>query len=301
MTDPLNLLLFGATGQVGNALIRRVPSDVRLHAVDRLQADLNDGSQTADLIRRFAAAGQVDAVINAAAYTAVDRAESDEAQAQRVNGAAPGVMAAVCAEFDLPLLHISTDYVFDGSQTHPYCEDDSVNPVSAYGRSKLAGEQAVQAAGGRHVILRTSWVFSDHGSNFVKTMLRLAASRPELRVVDDQHGGPTAAADIADALLSLARALVARTGPTGLYHFSGSPFVSWFEFARHILSRQQQLTGQPQPALTRITTAEFPTAAKRPHNSALDCSRIRRDYGIDSPDWQSALDTVMHSLLSKVG
>lgn len=279
----MTVLVFGQTGQVARELARRAPDAVYL---GRAQADLSDPAACAAAIRAHAP----DVVINAAAYTAVDRAETDEATALQVNGAAPGAMAQACADLGIPFLHVSTDYVFEGSGTAPWRPEDPVAPLGAYGRSKLAGEQAVRAAGGRHVILRTSWVFSAHGANFVKTMLRLGADRPALRVVADQIGGPTPAGGIAEALLTMADAL--RQGAAGgTYHYAGAPDTSWACFARETFAQAGLAV-----TVEDIPTAAYPTPARRPLNSRLDCSALTADFGISRPDWRQALAEVISEL-----
>ena len=278
----MTILVFGQTGQVARELARRAPDAVHL---GRGQADLSDPAACTAAIRAHAP----DVVINAAAYTAVDRAETDEAAALQVNGAAPGAMAQACADLGIPFLHVSTDYVFDGSGTAPWKPEDPVAPLGAYGRSKLAGEQAVRAAGGRHVILRTSWVFSAHGANFVKTMLRLGADRPALRVVADQIGGPTPAGGIAGALLTMADAL--RQGAAGgTYHYAGAPDTSWACFARETFAQAGLAV-----TVEDIPTAAYPTPARRPLNSRLDCATLA-DFGIARPDWPQALAEVVSEL-----
>jgi dTDP-4-dehydrorhamnose reductase len=208
-----------------------------------------------------------------------------------VNAQAPGALAQVCAERGVPLVHISTDYVFDGRGDAPFAPDHATGPLGAYGRTKLAGEKAVQAAGGVHAILRTSWVFSAQGSNFVKSMLRLAETRPELGVVADQVGGPTPAADIAAACAAIVSALGNDPYLGGVYHFSGAPDVSWADFAREIF----RLAGQ-DISVKDITTADFPTRAARPGNSRLDCSATQAAFGILRPDWQEGLKLVLNEL-----
>lgn len=279
----MKLLIFGQSGQVATELARRAPG---AHYLGRDAAELTDPAACAAAIR----AARPDAVINAAAYTAVDRAETDEAIATTVNGTAPGAMARACADLDLPLVHVSTDYVFDGSGSRPWQPEDPTGPINAYGRSKLAGEAALRAAGGRHVILRTSWVFSAHGTNFVKTMLRLSRDHDHLRVVADQIGGPTPAGDIAAACLTLAVAL--RDGaPGGTHHFAGAEPASWARFARETFARADR------PAtVEEIATADWPTPARRPLNSRLDCSALQRDFGIAAPDWQAGLAEVIAEL-----
>lgn len=278
----MRLLVFGRTGQVASELARHDG----VTALGREQADLTDPAACAAVIRD----AQADAIINAAAYTAVDKAEAKAALAGRINGDAPAAMAQAAAAKGIPFLHVSTDYVFDGHGARPWGETDPVAPINAYGRSKLAGEEGVRAAGGAHVILRTSWVFSAHGSNFVKTMLRLAQSRDALDVVGDQIGGPTPADTIAAALVTMARAL-AQGHAGGTYHFAGQPPVSWAGFAREIFSR-----AGAKVAVKAITTPAYPTPAKRPGNSRLNCDRIKNDFGISAPDWRAGLDRVLSEL-----
>jgi len=289
----IRALVFGTTGQLAIELARRAPRGVALIALGREAADLTQPETCAALVR----ATRADIVINAAAYTAVDAAETDREAAQLVNAETPGAMARAAAETGAPFLHVSTDYVFDGSGTRPWREDDPVAPLGAYGQTKLDGERAIQAAGGTHVILRTAWVFSAHGKNFVKTMLRVGAERDRLTVVDDQRGGPTAAADIADALWTIAAAFRAGKGQTGIFHYAGAPTVSWADFAEAIFAASS-LPAKPEVA--RITTADYPTPAKRPANSALDCARVKAAYDIDQPDWRASLARVIEELETKV-
>ena len=282
----MRVLVFGRTGQVATELARRAGPGLDIVTLGRTETDLADPAACAAAI----AATPCEAVINAAAYTAVDRAETEEALATTINAAAPGAMARACADLGLPFLHVSTDYVFDGSGDAPWQPADAVAPLNAYGRSKLAGEQAVRAAGGAHLILRTSWVYSAHGQNFVKTMLRLGAERPALRVVDDQWGGPTPAAAIADALLGAAHALA--DGVTGgTYHFAGQPPTTWARFARETFRLAHMSC-----AVEGIATADYPTPARRPLNSRLDCATLTADFGITPPDWQAGLAAVLQEL-----
>jgi len=254
------ILVFGKTGQVATELQRQA----EVTALGRDQADLSDPQACAAVIADL----KPSVVINAAAYTAVDKAEDEEALAQTVNAASPGAMAGACTHLDIPFLHVSTDYVFDGSGTQPWVETDPVSPQNAYGRTKLAGEQAVRSTGARHIILRTAWVFSAHGANFVKTMLRLSETRDALRVVDDQVGCPTPAADIAATLLHMTAALQAGQ-PGGLYHYGGQPAVSWAGFARETFAQAgRAVTVEPIPS------SDFPTKATRPLNSRLDCAKL---------------------------
>ena len=281
------ILVFGKTGQVACALQRQ--ADVV--ALDRSAADLADPAACARTIRTHAPR----AVINAAAWTAVDQAEDEEAAATVVNGAAPGAMARACAALDIPFVHISTDYVFDGAGHTPWQPGDTTGPLGAYGRSKLAGERAVQAAGGTAAILRTSWVFSAQGKNFVKTMLRLGAVQPSLAVVADQIGGPTAAADIAAACRVMARGLQTRPELAGIYHFSGAPDVSWADFAREIFAQ----AGLPC-TVRDIASAEYPQKAQRPANSRLDCTSLQTAFGIARPDWRLSLTHVLQDLKGSI-
>lgn len=285
----MRILVFGTTGQLARELLRRAPQGMTLTALGRGRADLADPAACTAAI----AAADADLVINAAAHTAVDLAESEPLLADTVNGTTPGAMATAAAKRGLPFLHVSTDYVFDGSGTSAWREDDPVAPLGAYGRSKLLGERLIAEAGGAPVILRTAWVFSAHGKNFVKTMLRVGAERETLSVVDDQRGGPTAAADIADALFTIARAFGEGRGQPGTYHFAGAPTVSWADFAEAIFAASSL---PRKPVVNRIPTSAYPTPAQRPANSALDCSRILETYGISQPDWRKSLSDVIKEL-----
>ena len=278
------LLIFGRTGQVAQELARLVPD---AHFAGRDEADLTDPAACAALIERLRPA----AVINAAAYTAVDKAESDVETARAVNALAPAAMAQVCAALGVPFVHISTDYVFDGTGDTPRPETDPTGPLGAYGATKLEGEQGIRAAGGQWAVLRTSWVFSVHGNNFVKTMRRLGAERDRLTIVADQIGGPTAAADIAAAVLEMARQMQTAPSKGGIYHLAGAPDVSWADFAREIFAQ----SGLP-PAVEGIPTSAYPTPAKRPANSRLDCAAITRDFSIPRPDWRRSLAAVIQEL-----
>jgi dTDP-4-dehydrorhamnose reductase len=272
---------------VATELALHCPKDVQARHLSRSDADLGDPEACAAAIR----AARPDLVINAAAYTAVDRAEEEEPLATRVNGESPAAMARACAALDIPFLHVSTDYVFAGGGTAPWHPGDATGPLGAYGRSKLAGEEGVAAAGGTHAILRTSWVFSAHGGNFVKTMLRLGAGRDALNIVADQIGGPTPARDIARALWRMAQALGAGQGSSGVYHFSGAPDVSWADFARAIFD-----LGGLQVAVADIPTSDFPTPAARPANSRMDCASLEAAFGIVRPDWRAGLAEVLDTL-----
>ena len=279
----MSLLVFGSTGQLAAALRSSAPVALFLN---REAADLTDPDTCAAAIH----AAQTSAVINAAAYTAVDRAEEEEALATAINAAAPGAMARACAEASIPFLHVSTDYVFDGSGQRPWRPEDPISPLNAYGRSKAAGEAAVRAAGGPHAILRTSWVFSATGRNFVTAMLELAQKRDQLNVVEDQIGGPTPACAIAEALLKMVEAMIAGQGG-GTYHFAGVPFVSWAGFAREIFA----CSGQ-NVAVSDIPTSAYPTTAQRPLNSRLDCTSLEADFDIRPPDWRAKLAEIVKEL-----
>ncbi len=277
-------LVFGKNGQVARALQVLAPEAVFL---GREEVDLSIPELAAEAIATHAP----DAVINAAAYTAVDRAEQEEPLAARINGAAPTIMAEACADLGIPLVHISSDYVFDGAGSTPFAPSDRTAPQNAYGWTKLAGEQGIQAAKGSYGILRTSWVFSAYGANFVKTMLRLGGERDSLSVVADQIGGPTPAADIAAACIGMAEALAQDPSKRGIYHFSGTPETSWAEFAREIFA-QAGLDCQVED----ITSEAYPTPAKRPLNSRLDCSSFEKVSGLPRPDWKAGLAAVLRDL-----
>ena len=276
------ILVFGKTGQVATELQRQ--ADVV--ALGRDQADLSDPAACAEVIRNSNAS----VVINAAAYTAVDKAEEEEALATVINGEAPGAMAWACSDKGIPFLHISTDYVFAGDGELPWIEEDPVAPQNAYGRSKLEGELAVLEAGGNSVILRTSWVFSAHGNNFVKTMLRLSETRGALSVVDDQIGGPTPADRIARALLTMAEAMQAGQ-EGGIYHFAGQPETSWAGFAKEIFAQAGKSV-----EVTGIPSSDYPTPALRPLNSRMDCQKLEADFGIVAPSWQDGVARVLLDL-----
>jgi len=277
------LLVFGRTGQVAREL-SAFPDTLCL---SRAEADLSDPGACAAAIRAHAPRG----VINAAAYTAVDKAEAEEALAATINAEAPGAMAWACADLGIPLVQISTDYVFDGSGVAPWKSGATPAPLGAYGRTKLAGERAVQDAGGVHAILRTSWVVSCHGNNFVKTMLRLGHARDSLTIVADQIGGPTPARAIAAACVTMAETLVSEPEKRGIYHFSGAPDVSWAGFAREIFAQAGIACG-----VTEIPTADYPTPAARPLNSRLDCTTSESVFGLSRPDWRAGLTDILKEL-----
>lgn len=278
----MTLLAFGQTGQVAREL-----AALGVTCIGRDIADLTNPKACADLI----AASNATAVINAAAYTAVDRAEEERDLAHAVNATAPAAMAHACATKGVPFIQISTDYVFDGTGSDPRAPSDPTGPLGVYGATKRAGEDAVRAAGGPHAILRTSWVFSAHGANFVKTMLRLGAERDALSIVSDQIGGPTPASAIAQTCVTMAQTLITDPSKSGTYHFSGAPDVSWAGFARAIF-----VEAGLDVSVTDIPTADYPTPAARPLNSRLDCSITTAAFAIVRPDWQTGLRDVLKAL-----
>lgn len=277
------ILVFGKTGQVATELQKQAP----VVALGREQADLSDPSACAAAIAHH----RPEVVINAAAFTAVDAAETQADQAQVVNGEAPAAMARAASDLGIPFLHISTDYVFDGSGVDAWKPDDATNPLGVYGRSKRAGELGIAGAGGNWAVLRTSWVFSAHGNNFVKTMLRLARERQSLNVVADQVGGPTPAAAIAAALLDMAQVMRQGADKAGIYHFSGAPDINWAGFAREIFVQAGR-----DVVVNDITTDGFPTVAERPANSRLDCASLQQKFNIARPDWRAGLADVLDNL-----
>jgi len=279
----LRILLTGSNGQVGRELRTALVPMGNVLALDHQGLDLSD----ADAIRSKVRDCKPDLIVNAAAYTAVDRAESDATAAMAVNGIAPGILAEEAKRLDAVLVHYSTDYVFDGTKTTPYAESDAPNPVSVYGRTKLAGEQAIRAVDPAHYILRTSWVYAAAGSNFMNTILRLAREREELRIVNDQTGAPTWARAIAEVTAHI----LAGGSPDhrGLYHVTASGAVSWFGFAQAIMGESHRISGQRIPRLIPITTAEYPLPAQRPANSRLDTALLTRVFGIWPAPWQTML------------
>jgi dTDP-4-dehydrorhamnose reductase len=290
------ILVFGSQGQVATCLREAVlPAGWTVRTAGRAEGDITVRRD----VDRIVAESGASVVINAAAYTAVDRAESEPEAAIAVNRDGASHIAEACARSGAPLIHLSTDYVFDGQAVgHAYREDDPIAPVSVYGASKAEGDQAVRDAAPRHAIVRTAWVYSPHGQNFVKTMLRLGRERPELGIVADQHGCPTSAADIADALVAMA-VRMAEPGAGGdlygTFHFSGTGPTTWYGFAQEIF-RLAAHHGHPAPTLRPIATADYPTPAARPANSVLDCHRLRTVYGIVAPPWQDSLATCMARL-----
>ena len=286
----MKVFVVGRTGQLARELAGIAwPDGIQFVQAGRDQCDLGDPVAIADALL----AARPDVVVNAAAYTAVDRAETEPEIARRINAAGPAALACGCAELGAALVHVSTDYVFDGRKNGAYREDDPVNPLSVYGRTKLEGERAVRDTLPRHVIIRTSWVFSAQGSNFVKTMLRIGPERGEVRVVADQFGSPTSARHIAQAIATIVTAVSEDRGTWGTFHFASAEPVSWFDFARAIFDAAEL----PAPVkVSPITAAEFGAAAQRPANSVLDCARIRAAYGIERPSWRAALNQTLAEL-----
>ncbi len=289
------ILLTGCNGQVGRALRQTLAPLGPVSALDRSALDLADP----DAIRRAVRNHCPGIIVNAAAYTAVDRAESEPELAMAANAVAPGVLAEEASRINAVLVHYSTDYVFDGKKPGPYNESDTPNPLNVYGRSKLAGELAIQAACPAHYILRTSWVYAATGSNFMNTMLRLGRERPELRIVDDQTGAPTWAQSIAEMT---AQILASRTGKAdpghGLYHLTASGAVTWFGFAQAIFAEAGTMPGIQPPRLVPITTQEYPLPAPRPANSRLDTAKLTATFGIKPAHWR---DMLRQCLLEKQG
>ncbi|EJM58692.1 dTDP-4-dehydrorhamnose reductase [Pseudomonas sp. GM48] len=281
----MKILINGRHGQVSHELQRRLGAVGELIVLGRDQLDLAQSDQ----IRRQVQNIRPDLIINAAAHTAVDLAESEPQTAFAINAVAPGILAEEARALDIPLIHYSTDYVFDGMKAGPYTEDDAPNPLGVYGKSKLAGEQAIRDIQGKHLILRTSWVYSTHGRNFLLTMQRLLQEKPELRVVADQIGAPTWAGTIANSTLALIERWQANeVANWGTYHLTAQGETSWFGFAQAIGEELRQ-QGKPCADLLPIPSSDYPTPAARPLNSRLDCSRLQRDWGVSQPDWQTAL------------
>ncbi len=290
----MHVLVFGSTGQVARELARsKWAEGTTLTHLDRQAADLSEVEALAGIVDAKAP----DAIIIAAAYTRVDGAESDEASAMAVNAHGPAAIAGAAAERSIPVVYFSTDYVFDGTKDGPYEETDPVRPINAYGRSKLAGENAIRTANPRHLILRTSWVYSAHGSNFLTSMLRAAKSRDEVRVVSDQWGCPTAAGDLADTVAGIMPALVSGEAPSGTYHLAGGMEATWHGFAEAIFETLAA-RGLKRPANVPIATADYPTEAARPRNSRLSSQRFARDFGARLKGYRCALPAVLDEALA---
>jgi len=289
----MDILVTGSAGQVGLELARQNwGPDVRLHMPDRAALDIGSAAS----VNAFFASQPLSAVINPAAYTAVDKAEDDSAAAFLANAQGPANLAEATRKAGIPLIHVSTDYVFDGGKSAPYVESDPVAPLGSYGVSKAAGESAVLSGNPRSVVMRTAWVLSPHRGNFLKTMLRVAAANPLLRVVDDQVGNPTSATDIAQALRIITLRMIAdEVAPRGTYHFVNAGDVSWCGLAREIFAISAA-NGGPSAEVQAITTAEYPTPARRPANSRLSTAKISADYGITPRAWQDAVSDIITEL-----
>lgn len=291
------MVVTGREGQVVRSLLERGALNNRFDvvALGRPELDLRDPEGIDAALRQ----ARPDIIVSAAAYTAVDRAETEEAEAYIINAVAPGRIAAVAAQLGVPVIHLSTDYVFDGEKPEPYLETDPVGPTSVYGRTKLAGERAVAEATDNHVILRTAWVYSPFGRNFLKTMLLLAESRDQINVVDDQFGNPTSALDIADGILTVAGNLLDSAAPhfRGIFHMTGSGSASWADFATEIFATSDSCGG-PTAVVDRIPTSAYPTPARRPANSRLDCRKLEKVHGARLADWRDAAAKTVKRLAS---
>ncbi|WP_336810054.1 dTDP-4-dehydrorhamnose reductase [Bosea sp. MMO-172] len=295
----LRIAVTGWTGQVVCAMLERVPVGVEVIALRRPDLDLAVPKTVAPALR----SARPDVIVNTAAYTAVDQAESEPELAMRVNGEAAGEAARAAAALGIPVIQLSTDYVFDGALARPYREDDLTGPISAYGASKLAGEQAVAAATENHAILRTAWIYSPFGKNFVKTMLQLAETRDEIGVVSDQAGCPTSALDIADAIFTVARNLTSRKDEArlrGVFHMSATGEAVWADVAEAIFAERERQGGKPV-RVKRIATDDYPTPARRPANSRLDCAKLALAHEVRLPEWQSSLRPCVARLLKDQG
>ena len=291
----MRLIVTGKQGQVARALRECAGPDLEIVTLGRPELDLSDPTSVSNAFE-----GQrADVVVSAAAYTAVDKADSEEALATAINGRGAGEIAAAAARMSAPVIHLSTDYVFDGALARPYREDDPTGPVSAYGRSKLAGERAVAEANSRCAILRTAWVYSPFGANFVKTMLRLGETRRQINVVADQRGCPTSALDIAAAVIAVARNLATAPSPDrfGVFHMTGAGEATWAEFAAAIFAEGKR-HGRPPVEVLPIPTSQYPTPAKRPANSRLEGDKLASAHSVRLPEWRASLRTVVERLLA---
>jgi len=295
------ILIFGRIGQVGWELRHKLACLGTVTAVEYPEVDFTKP----DSIRAVVRAAEPAVILNAAAYTAVDKAETDSELAVAINATAPGIIAEEAKRLGSTVVHYSTDYVFDGTKQSPYVETDAPNPVNVYGKTKLAGDQAVQAVGGDYLILRTSWVYGARGSNFLLTMLRLAQERSELRIVDDQVGAPTSSECIAQATANILAQLLAPfggglNGRSGVYNLTSAGETSWYGFAKALLSQSAAPFGFPVPDLVPIKTSDYPRPATRPFNSRLSCQRLAHTFGINMPSWEDALSLVLETLTEGV-
>jgi dTDP-4-dehydrorhamnose reductase len=288
------ILVFGGNGQLGQSLVQAATSrSLPLRVLAHAEVDIADEAAVAAALMRW----RPTLVVNAAAYTRVDLAESEADAAARTNEIAAGLLGSACARADIAMIHVSTDYVFDGTKAEAYLESDPVSPLNVYGRTKAAGEAALRRTLKHHVIIRTAWVYSEFGQNFLKAMLRLIQTRDELRVVDDQHGTPTSARDIAEAIVFIAPQVLREEEVWGTYHFTAGGATTWHGFARRIAAQQAAFTGR-HPRILPISTAEYPTAAKRPFNSRLDCRLFARTFGFSANHWTESVDATVKTLLT---
>jgi dTDP-4-dehydrorhamnose reductase len=295
LTARLRILVTGRDGQVGWELARSMAALGEVTATSREEMDLTSDDSIRALVRRV----RPHLIVNAAAYTAVDKAESEPELAWRINAEAVATLAAEARTVGAAVIHYSTDYVFDGTKTASYIESDATNPLNVYGRTKLAGEQALAASGIQTLVLRTSWVYGARGKNFLLTILKLAAERPELRIVADQHGAPTAAQEIATATVTIAKSWInlGATKQSGIYHLTASGETTWHGFAAEAIRLRAQATpGKNFANLLLIPTSEYPAPAARPKNSRLDCSKLKRDFAVHLPDWKISLAKIMREL-----
>lgn len=286
----MNVLITGCQGQLGHCLVNLLSkyTNINVAAYNKKQLNVTNERQVQQVLSAF----KPDVIINAAAYTSVDQSESNTEACYAINRDGPLYLAKAASKLNSLLIHISTDYVFDGEKHTPYVETDIPNPQNVYGKSKLAGENAVMEHCSRYVIIRTSWIFGEHGDNFVKTMLRLAKNRSEMNIIGDQFGGPTYVEDIAKALITVINKF-SNSSQSGIYHFAGEPYVSWYLFARAIFQAAKKYNCLSEsPTINKITTIEYPLPAKRPANSRLDCSKINTVFGISSSNWNLALKNI---------
>lgn len=284
----MKILLTGAKGQLGRCFIDRLPEDWNIFATDASELDITNQDMVMDTVEKFLP----DVIVNAAAYTAVDKAESDSKAAMNVNAIGPANLALAANKYNARLIHVSTDYVFDGNANEPYDEKSETNPLSVYGKTKLDGERLVIQANSKAIIIRTAWVFSEYGNNFVKTMLKLGREKDSLGIISDQFGCPTYAGDIANAIITMIR----EKKDIGIYHFCGDEIVSWYEFAQRIFCQAKKNNKILKiPTINAISTDQYPTAAIRPKYSVLSCNKIRA-LGIMPSDWNKSLDYVIDNI-----
>ncbi|MBI9085428.1 MAG: dTDP-4-dehydrorhamnose reductase [Desulfobacterales bacterium] len=292
----MKIFVTGAKGQLGRELIQQGSKDgLHLQGIDLPEHDIADSASLKALIEKYSP----ELVLNAAAFTMVDKAEAEPQLAEAGNHIGPANLSEICKKQKVPLIHISTDFVFDGERRTPYLPDEPMNPLSVYGRTKAAGEEAVRELLPRHLIVRTSWLYASNGANFVATMLRLGREHKKIRVVSDQFGSPTCAADLATALLSMGRQVLKNDGPWGTYHFCGSGITSWHGFAMAIFEQAKSHTALAVEEVEPITTSEYPTPARRPAYSALDCSWTTKDFGIVPRLWQESLEETLPNMLAR--